>query len=601
MTKRLCAAIFLIACASIAGAATANTDNVFTHINWNGVSLSGDLPEFCKTIDLGADYSSLGYDVSIEYPEYAELTKAESKMLREAKAEIGEEIKIETYLGVSCKVGMLDVKFVPIIKRNGKYLKLLSCKLNITAKTGAAKSGSFYPTSDENSGEGNGRYKAHSVLASGKWVKIRVSDEGIYQLTPSFLSGLGFSNINKVKLYGYGGRVQNEVISYGTYINCDYDDLEEVPLYRRGDGLLFFAEGTVRWGNWTLTNPADETSACIADHANNTYSKYSYYFLTEGDEPLAMPTLAAPASTSQTITTYPEHAIIDKDEFSWYTGGRTFYEEYNYANGNDRTLLINTPDVDNDYTSAMTVAISASSTKITTAQHYFNSKSIGSIVMGSLTNEFDKATNGRRDFALNNLTDANSLRITTTAGQSARLDYVKICYRRKLKMNSNFLVFSHYSTKPSAMRLEGATAATQIWRIGYPGNPTARVEGTFSGSTLQFNVENPTLRYVAVNVNATYPTPERVGTIVNQDLHADSVADMVIIIPESGKLLEQAERLADIHRSHDSLRVKVVRADLLYNEFSSGTPDGGAYRRYLKMLYDRNTGNDLPKYLLLSV
>ena len=395
------------------------------------------------------------------------------------------------------------------------------------------------------------------MLASGKWVKIRVSDEGIYQLTPSFLSGLGFSNINRVKLYGYGGRVQNEVISYGTYTNSDYDDLEEVPLYRRGDGLLFFAEGTVRWGNWTLSNPADETSACIADHANNTYSKYSYYFLTEGDEPLAMPTLAAPASTSQTITTYPEHAIIDKDEFSWYTGGRTFYEEYNYANGNDRTLLINTPDVDNDYTSAMTVAISASSTKITTAQHYFNSKSIGSIVMGSLTNEFDKATNGRRDFALNNLTDANSLRITTTAGQSARLDYVKICYRRKLKMNSNFLVFSHYSTKPSAMRLEGATAATQIWRIGYPGNPTARVEGTFSGSTLQFNVENPTLRYVAVNVNATYPTPERVGNIVNQDLHADSVADMVIIIPESGKLLEQAERLADIHRSHDSLRVKV--------------------------------------------
>ena len=125
-----------MACASIAGAATANTDNVFTHINWNGVSLSGDLPEFCKTIDLGADYSSLGYDVSIEYPEYAELTKAESKMLREAKAEIGEEIKIETYLGVSCKVGMLDVKFVPIIKRNGKYLKLLSCKLNVTAKTG---------------------------------------------------------------------------------------------------------------------------------------------------------------------------------------------------------------------------------------------------------------------------------------------------------------------------------------------------------------------------------------------------------------------------------------------------------------------------------
>ena len=601
--KFFCSAIVMMACASVASAQGSSyddaNDNVFTHIDWSNVSLSGDLPEFCKTIEMGADYSRQGYDVCIDYPEFAELSKAESKLLCESKAEIGDEIKVETFLGVSRKEGLLDVKFVPIVKREGKFLKLLSCKLTITAKTDAAKSGAFYPASDDDAAEDNGRYRAHSVLASGKWVKIRVGEEGIYQLTPAFLSSLGFSDVNRVKLYGYGGRVQNEVISYGSYISSDYDDLEEVPLYRRSDALLFFAEGTVRWGNWTLANSLDETSACTAAHSNNTYSKYSYYFLTEGDNPLTMPTLSAPASTSQTITTYPEHVIIDKDEFSWYTGGRTFYEDYNFANGNDRTLLINTPDADNDYTSAMTVAISASSTKITTAQHFFNSKSIGSIVMGALTNEFDKATNGHRDFTLNNLTEANSLRITTTAGQPARLDYVKICYRRKLKMINNFLVFSHYSTKPSAMRLEGATANTQVWRIGYPGNPIAHVDATLDGNTLQFDVENPTLRYIAVNVNATYPTPEHVGTIANQDLHADSVADMVIIIPESGKLREQAERLADFHRNHDSLRVKVVRADVLYNEFSSGTPDGGAYRRYLKMLYDRNTGNDLPKYLLL--
>lgn len=41
-------------------------------------------------------------------------------------------------------------------------------------------------------------------------------------------------------------------------------------------------------------------------------------------------------------------------------------------------------------------------------------------------------------------------------------------------------------------------------------------------------------------------------------------------------------------------------ADELFNEFSSGTPDASAYRRYMKMLYDRATGeDDRPKYLLL--
>lgn len=61
---------------------------------------------------------------------------------------------------------------------------------------------------------------------------------------------------------------------------------------------------------------------------------------------------------------------------------------------------------------------------------------------------------------------------------------------------------------------------------------------------------------------------------------------MVIIIPTSQKLLTQAQRLAAFHEQHDSLRVNIVPADELYNEFSSGTPDANAYRRYMKMLYD---------------
>jgi hypothetical protein len=43
-----------------------------------------------------------------------------------------------------------------------------------------------------------------------------------------------------------------------------------------------------------------------------------------------------------------------------------------------------------------------------------------------------------------------------------------------------------------------------------------------------------------------------------------------------------------------------VPADELYNEFSSGTPDATAYRRYMKMFYDRaTTEKDMPRYLLL--
>ena len=99
---------------------------------------------------------------------------------------------------------------------------------------------------------------------------------------------------------------------------------------------------------------------------------------------------------------------------------------------------------------------------------------------------------------------------------------------------------------------------------------------------------------------AKLPVPEYVYRITNQDHHADAAVDMVIIIPTSQKLLAQAERLKAYHEQHDGLTVTIVPADELYNEFSSGTPDATAYRRYMKMLYDRaTTDSEKPRYLLL--
>ena len=78
---------------------------------------------------------------------------------------------------------------------------------------------------------------------------------------------------------------------------------------------------------------------------------------------------------------------------------------------------------------------------------------------------------------------------------------------------------------------------------------------------------------------ATFPVPEYVYNITNQNLHADGPADMVIIIPTSQKLLSQAQRLKAFREKNDGLRVRIVPSDELFNEFSSGTPDANAYRR----------------------
>ena len=114
------------------------------------------------------------------------------------------------------------------------------------------------------------------------------------------------------------------------------------------------------------------------------------------------------------------------------------------------------------------------------------------------------------------------------------------------------------------------------------------------------------LRLDYIDLQHAEPAPITIGEpayvyrITNQDHHADAATDMVMIIPTSQHLLAQVERLKAHHEQHDGLRVTIVPADELYNEFSSGTPDATAYRRYLKMLYDRaTTDSDKPRYLLL--
>ncbi|HEY0092286.1 MAG TPA: type IX secretion system sortase PorU, partial [Flavobacterium sp.] len=60
--------------------------------------------------------------------------------------------------------------------------------------------------------------------------------------------------------------------------------------------------------------------------------------------------------------------------------------------------------------------------------------------------------------------------------------------------------------------------------------------------------------------------------------------DYIIVTPAS--LRNQAERLANFHRSYSSLVVKVVSLQNIYQEFGSGKQDIGAIRNFIKYVYE---------------
>ena len=203
-----------------------------TNLNWEELKIDSVLPVYTEVVPLQMDYASYNYSVTVEYPEYAPLTQKETEEALKYDSLIAESLKVESYVGASRGEGMLDIAFVPIIRRGSSYLKLVSAQIVITSTPKRQIHRS--PAKTE-------RYAAHSKLQSGRWVKISITADGMYRLTRSALRNMGFSDPSKVHLYGYGGHLQNEVL----FAAEEYDDMVEVPLYysSKQDAWLFWGNG----------------------------------------------------------------------------------------------------------------------------------------------------------------------------------------------------------------------------------------------------------------------------------------------------------------------------------------------------------------------
>lgn len=545
----------------------------FTTLDWQVLRIDSVLPVYSEVVPLETDYRQNTYSVQLEYPEYAPLSKREAEVALRYDSVIGEQIRVESSVGVLRKQGMLDLSFVPIVKQGGVYKKLLSARIVIkpTARKLARRAAS----------SAGGRYAAHSVLSEGRWVKIGIQEDGMYRLTRQALQRMGFRKPENVCLFGYGGHRQSELID----ADADYDDLEEVPLYYSSaqDAWLFWGNGLLYWDGNT--------------RVKNHYANTACYFLTERDSARQIATVQCDAVPRTSYADFIDHVLYERDEFAWLSEGRELYENVNYATSNSHTYKLTAPDAvtaDN-----LTVVFSNGAGSETTLTTNVNGTDLGEATMAPVS-KYIMATIASRNYSLRSLelSDTWNVRLTSTPGNDARLDYLALHYHRRLKPHEGFVAFSHSTS--GAARFDITGSGLQVMRLGRRGDAACLMAGSQEGETYSVAVDDASRRYVAFDPAYSFPQPAVMGVVENQDLHALDSLDMVYIIPASGKLREQAERLAQAHAQYDGLRTAVVRADQVYNEFSSGTPDATAYRRLMKMLYDRaQTDAEAPRYLLL--
>lgn len=521
----------------------------------------------------------------IEYPEYVKLSHKAVAKLRAEGFEAQKQVQFTPHLSQSRGETWVEVGYVPIIEREGTWYEIKNYNLVPYIKGPKLPQATRRIMQTMKRVERTNRYANHSVLAKGKWVKISVSKEGIYQLTDAQLKKAGFTDPNKVRLYGYGGRLINENFTFSG-VNALIDDLNEVPLYRRSGSLLFYAEGVIDYKSNTK-------------FTTNTFSKNSYYFLTEaqeGETPAPFSTLENNANSAKDITTVTAHALVQNESYMWYGGGRDFFDEKDLQNGATYRMQLpgNTGETCQiSYRVSGTPGTSSSRFLITVNEDE-NVRIIKDL--GSIGTE--EVARGCRGSFTTKVGETVNINITTPS--SGHLGYLYASYNQKLSANNPTAAFSPETQGAVTLHIQNATANTRVWQLGDAENAFTQLPGTLENGIYKATAPDGTKRFVIADIAQNYDAPNIVGSIDNQDLHADSTYDYVIIVPASGKLTAQAERLAEIHRSVRNLRVKVVRADQIFNEFSSGTPDASAYRRYLKMLYDRASSTaDAPRYLLL--
>lgn len=440
------------------------------------------------------------------------------------------------------------------------------------------------------------RYSSNSVLSSGNWKKIKVEKDGIYKIPYSELKKMGFDDPLKVSVHGYGGNALSEDFTH-PYI----DDLPAVNVYRANDCLFFYAKGKTEWKYNSYTRGFE--------HINNPYSDYGCYFISDLGLSKDMGVEPTLEGTALQITTFDDYVLHEKDLVSINKSGRDLFGEKLSSGSTKISINSNFSGITNEEGRIEYRVVSRIS-KQNTVTLLVNDMPISRNVPGLETSSernFQQYVKAKPLIASAKWTgDKNSkpnVQISCSENESTNsyLDWIRFQFKRELKMYSDscMLIRSISSLNNKSEFIIGG-GADKILVFDVTDPLVAKVMETRqkdNGTSFIIPASNILREFAVVKADKgiSVISSKDAFSIENQNLHGLPFVDMVIISPRS--FVSEAKRLLNAHLEHNDIENGVVvTPEEIYNEFSSGTPDATAYRRFLKMFYDRGVA---PKYLLL--
>jgi hypothetical protein len=551
------------------------------------------VPAFFELIKVNEDYKD--FSIKIEDEIYAEMTMQEISALKDLFIP-GKLIIPEAKIFSERKTPYINLRLIPIRinPSTGRYEKLLHFRIEITPE----------PVKNVASLSLKNSFSTNSVLGSGKWVKIQIEADGVYQLTYSDLVSMGFDNPANIRLFGNGNKMLplynnepriDDLVEKAVYINKGADNI-----FNQGDYILFYAQGVVDWKYNTTTE--------FFEHSKHLYSKYNYYFLTTlAGEQKTISDLPQPIEAFTHISeAFNDYRFHEEELNNLILSGRQWFGELFDVETN-KSFTFSFPNIVSGSQVKVKSAFAArspvnSSFNITVNQQTILSTGIPSVNMTSYISDYADVRSGNGNFTA---TGSNFDMIVNynkpSPSSQGWLDYIIINARRNLIMSGSQMHFRDLLTVGEGIitefRISNAQSGMRVWDITDPWN-VKNITGSIEGTSYHFKHSTQTMPQFIAFTNNSFLKPTVIGNVPNQNLHGLSQTDYIIIAYP--RFLSQALQLANYRSINDGMNVTVVTPEQIYNEFSSGRPDVSALRNFVKMFYDRAVSEDeMPKYLLL--
>ncbi len=455
---------------------------------------------------------------------------------------------------------------------------------------------------------GQQSFKTTSVLSSGKWYKVKISESGIYRISYNDLKNIGFETPENIRVYAGNGRQLSEKVN-----DAFIDDLEELAIYSSNDAdfgaddyYLFYAEGV----KGMYYNPSDQNFRQDV----HDYTLANYYFLTTSFGPGKRIQSGSDAGLNPNFdqSTYDWTDFYEEEEINLINSGRLWFGDQ--ITGDKLTKQFVAKNIVAEHPVLLETMVAVRSENSQTVEVYANGNFLSSMFFSPVNISDAEATYARASSTSTGFSSSSeqlSVNFKFSANDPnsrAYVDYIRMQARCQLRIEGDEFYFRDHETvglgNVTRFNLQNATTAYQVWDITSP-TEIFKLNTTLNGTQLSFIAESQELReYLVIKYSGSFPSPtytdsklQDVGWTMNQNLHALSTP--VFLIVTHPAFLNQAEQLADIHRTKDQMSVEVVTTQQVYNEFSSGKPDAAAIRNFARMLFEKSSIADSLKYLLL--